>query len=173
MQTGARRSTRVLTWLLAVTAGFEGIRAGAGTFRMLIDLPARAQIGASAFADFSRATDLSTGGYIFYVFYGLGGALLTGATWIVARRTRAPLVIRRLSAFAASCSLLILAMTARAAPLMWRIGSGTDGRDVLRDLLDRFTFWTDLRIVAADLSFVAILGALTSLALAPRPHPAA
>jgi len=109
------RSTRTLTWLLAVTTGFEGIRAGAGTFRMLIDLPARTQVGAVAFADFSRATDLSTAGYIFYALYGIGGVVLTCGTWIVARRVRAALAIRRLSAFASWCSLLILAMTARAA----------------------------------------------------------
>src|SRR4051812_5502146 len=106
------RSTKLLTWSLAVTTGFEGLRAGAGTFRMLIDLPARAHVGAVAFADFSRATDLSTAGYIFYALYGIGGALLTCGTWIVARRVRAPLVIRRLSALASLCSLLILAMTA-------------------------------------------------------------
>ena len=161
----AGRSTTLVTWLLAVTTAFEGLRAGAGTFRMLIDLPARARVGAVAFADFSRATDLSTAGYIFYALYGIGGAVLTSGTWIVARRVRAPVVIRRLSAFAACCSLLILAMTARAAPLMWRVGSESNNAAVLKGLLDRFVFWTNLRIVATDLSFLAVLCALTYVAL--------
>ncbi len=159
------RSTNLLTWLLVVTTGFEGLRAGAGTFRMLIDLPARAQVGAVVFADFSRATDLSPAGYIFYALYGIGGALLTCGTWIVAGRVRAPLVIRRLSALASLCSLLVLGMTARAAPLMWRIGSESNNPEVLTGLLDRFVFWTNLRIVAADLSFLAILSALAYVAL--------
>lgn len=46
----------------------------------MIDLPARSRIGPIAFAEFSRATDLSTAGMVFYVLYGVGGALLTGAT---------------------------------------------------------------------------------------------
>ncbi len=139
---------------------------------MVIDLPARAAVGPVAFADFSRATDLSTAGYVFYALYGIGGVLLTCGTWLVARRAPAPLVIRRLSALASCCSLLILAMTARAAPLMWRVGSGSTDAGVLMGLLDRFAFWTNLRIVAADLSFLAILSALGYVALGASPRPA-
>ena len=75
-------------WLLTVTVAFEGLRAGAGTFRMILDLPARATIGPVAFAQFSRATDLSAVGVAFYVAYGIGGALLTATTWIAALRSQ-------------------------------------------------------------------------------------
>jgi chromate transport protein ChrA len=61
----------------AVLAAFGGhelailFGTGAGTFRLLLDLPARSRV------EFSRATDLSTTGIIFCALYGVGGALLT------------------------------------------------------------------------------------------------
>lgn len=154
---------RLLPLLVATTA-FEALRAGAGSFRVLIDLPARHRIGPVAFAEFSRATDLSTTGITFYVLYGVGGALLTGATWIAAMRTQAPPVIRKLAAVACACSLVIMLLTTQAAPLMFRVGSSPNDPTLLADLLDRFTGWTQLRILCADLSFGAMLAALTILA---------
>jgi hypothetical protein len=149
-------------WLLvAVTTGFEGLRAGAGLFRALLDLPARSTIGPVAFAQLSRATDLSPRGVVFYVLFGFGGLVLTAATWIVARRSGAPRPVRRLAGLACLCSLAILAMTTQAAPLMFRVGSAPDDPAVLASLLDRFTMWTDLRILAAIVSFAAMLTALT------------
>jgi hypothetical protein len=156
---------RKLTRLLVVTTAFEAFRFGAGTFRALLDLPARHVIGPVAFAAFSRATDLSPTGIAFYVLYGFGGLLLTGATWIGAARVGAPRVVRRLAATAALSSLAILAFTTQAAPLMFRIGKSPDESGVLADLLDRFTVWTNLRIVLADLSFFCVLSALAYLAL--------
>jgi hypothetical protein len=78
MNSGAMR--RGVIAAIAVAAGFEGLRAGAGTFRVLLDLPARTRIGPLAFAELSRATDLSTRGIVFYAVFGIGGALVTGVT---------------------------------------------------------------------------------------------
>jgi hypothetical protein len=61
-------------------------------------------------------------------------------------------------------------MTARAAPLMWRVGAEPNNPQVLTGLLDRFVFWTNLRIVAADLSFLAVLSALAYVALSVSPR---
>jgi hypothetical protein len=151
--------------LIACTTAFEGIRAGAGTFRMLVDLPARSRLGIVAFAEFSRATDLSTAGFIFWALYGIGGAVLTGATWWVLRRSTAPASVRRLSLLAALCSLLILILTTQAAPLMLRVGSSPNDEALLSHLLEPFVSWTILRILCADVSFCAMLTALTLLAL--------
>jgi hypothetical protein len=156
---------RRLTWLLIATTAFEAFRFGSGTFRALLDLPARHRLGPVAFAAFSRATDLSSRGVVTYVIYGFGGALLTGATWIVAVRGRAPIAIRRLGAVACLASLAILAFTTQAAPLMFRVGSAPDDPAVLGPLLDQFTVWTNLRIACADLSFFCMLAALARLAL--------
>jgi len=154
-----------------VAAAFEGLRAGAATFRALLDLPARNRIGPLAFAELSRATDLSATGVVFYAVFGVGGALITAVGWLIAVRGRAPALVRRLLATSAIASLLVLALTAQAAPLMWRVGSAPSDPALLRDLLDRFTVWTVARVVCVDVSFAAVLGALTVLAL-PRARPA-
>jgi hypothetical protein len=154
--------------LLTGTAAFEGIRAGSETLRMILDLPARDQIGAAAFADFSRATDLSQAGVIFYVLYGFGGLLLTCLSCFIAFRYRAPRPIQFLTFISAAASILILIFTTQAAPLMWAVGVSANNSTDLAGLLDRFTFWTDLRIVCADISFCAVLLALMSAALQVR-----
>jgi hypothetical protein len=129
------------------------------------------------FAEFSRATDLSTTGFVFYALYGIGGAALTTATWWVLSRSRAPLLVRRLCGVGASCSLLILAMTTQAAPLMLRLGSSPNDEVVLSSLLEPFVSWTMLRVLCADLSFCAMLTALALLAIgaqraaSPSPYP--
>lgn len=158
---------RRLVLMLAVSTAFEGLRAGAGTFRALIDLPARSRIGPVAFAEFSRATDLSMAGIVFYVMFGFGGAILTGATWLIARRRAEARFIRRLTALAFINCLLVLLMTTQAAPLMRRVGSSPNDPALLAGLLDRFTIWTDLRILCVDLSFLCMVGALAACALRP------
>jgi hypothetical protein len=150
---------------MAVAVAFEGLRAGAGTFRALLDLPARERVGPLAFADFSRATDLSTAGVIFYVIFGVGGALVTGLAWLIAVRGKVPAPIRRLLAISAIASLFVLALTTQAAPLMWRVGSAPADPVLLAGLLDRFTGWTLARIVCVDVSFGAVLTSLTLVAL--------
>lgn len=153
-----------LVWVLGVVTVFEGIRAGAGTFRLLLDLPARHSLGSIAFATFSGVTDLSTRGVIFYAVYGFGGAVLTGAAWIMARRARADPLVRSLLIGACICSLLVLVFTTQAAPLMWQVGRVQKNAVLLEELLDLFTFWTTLRVLLADLSFLAVVTALTLIA---------
>jgi len=165
------RLSRKLVIAMAVAVAFEGLRAGAGTFRALLDLPARGRLGPLAFAEFSRATDLSKVGVVFYVVFGVGGALVTGVTWLIAVRGHAPGVVRRLLATSAIASLLVLVLTTQAAPLMWRVGSAPADPALLAGLLDRFTAWTLARVVCVDVSFGAVLAALTWVAL-PRSQPA-
>lgn len=160
MNYGKGRQRRCVLWLAAAVL-FEGLRAGAGTFRLLLDLPARSQIGPVAFAAFSRATDLSTLGIIFYAAYGFGGVLLTGAAWLAAHRSGASRRLRALLALACSCSIAVLVFTTQAAPLMWRVGSTPSEPGQLAALLDRFAFWTELRIACVDVSFISALAALT------------
>jgi hypothetical protein len=150
---------------LSATALFEGMRAGAGTFRVIIDLPARARVGSIAFAEFSRATDLSTRGIVFYALYGFGGLGFTATTWWMASRAHAPASIRRLCAVAALSSFAVLLLTTQAAPLMWSVGVPSADAARVGELLDRFTFWTLLRVLCVDVSFLSVVAALTILAL--------
>ena len=74
--------------LLAIATGVNVMWAGAATFRVLIDLPARHRLGPLVFAELSRATDLDRG-LVFYPIAGVGSALLAGAACLIAVRTRA------------------------------------------------------------------------------------
>jgi hypothetical protein len=151
---------RRLGWALALALIFEGLRAGAGTFRLIVDLPARHALGPPAFAEFSRATDLSTRGVIFYALYGFGGVIVTGVAWYFAFRARSQPWLRAALAAAFAASVAVLLFTTRAAPLMWRVGALHDPSE-LRQLLDRFTLWTTLRVLCVDLSFVCVVAAST------------
>ena len=104
------------------------------------------------------------------MIFGIGGAALTALAWLIARRGQAPTVVRRLLGGSALASLIVLVLTPQAAPLMWRVGSAPPEPALLRSLLDRFTAWTMARIVCVDVSFAAVLAALTFFAL-PRARP--
>jgi hypothetical protein len=133
-------------WKAAVT--FEGLRAGVGLLRLVLDFPARSLMGALAYADYFRATDLTTRGVVFYALYGFGGLLLTGAWWLAGRR--------RSAAVAALASLAILLMTTVAAPIAFEIKTTTDAL-VLDGLFDRFTALSAARIACTFVSFGALV----------------
>lgn len=149
--------------LLAIATGVNVMWAGAVTFRVLIDLPARHQLGPLVFAELSRATDLARG-LVFYPVAAVGSALLACAAWFFAARTRAPRFVRVLTAAAVLACALVLAVTAWAAPIMFRIGAASDP-EMLTRLADRFALLTDVRAVFADLGALALFCGLSSIAL--------
>jgi hypothetical protein len=159
---GSARTRLVL--LLAVAAGVNLSWAGAVTFRVLVDLPARSRIGPLAFAELSRATDLSNG-LVFYPIGGLGSAMLSLATWLTARGARASPSVRVAAGVAAVSTLLVLVVTIRAAPIMFQIGSAPDDAAALALLADRFARLSQLRALLADLAATALLAALTVCAV--------
>jgi len=130
--------------LLTVAAAFNALWAGAATFRVLIDLPARHVIGPVAFADLSRATDLSSG-LVMYPVAAIGSALLAVAALIVARGVHAPRPVLVRTAVATAATVAVLAVTVFAAPIMFTIGASADDALRLAPLEDRFTLLTDLR----------------------------
>src|SRR5579872_7086752 len=144
--------------LLGTATGLNLAWAGAVTFRVLIDLPARHRIGPVAFAEFSRATDLS-GGLVFYPVVAIGSALLSFAVWLMAARIKAPRSIRLQAAAAAMSATLVLGVTTVAAPIMFRIGTSPDDPAVLLPLADRFASLTNVRALFADIGALALLSA--------------
>ncbi|MEO8182461.1 MAG: hypothetical protein ABI895_26795 [Deltaproteobacteria bacterium] len=79
-----------------------------------------------------------------------------------------------MTGFSCVGSVVVLILTTQAAPLMWRVGSTMNDPAALADLLDRFTFWTTLRIGCVDLSFLAMVSAMTILVIERRvPRDAA
>ncbi len=154
---------RSFTLLLAIATAVNVLWAGAVTFRVLIDLPARHRLGPTAFAELSRATDLDRG-LILYPVAAISSGVLAGAACFVAARMRAPRFVRAETAAAALACALVLVVTAWAAPIMFHIGAATDP-EVLTRLADRFALLTNLRAVFADLAALALFCALSALAL--------
>lgn len=152
-----------LVLLLAIATGVNVMWAGAVTFRVLIDLPARHPLGPLAFAELSRATDLAWG-LVFYPAAAIGSALLAGGACFVAARTRAPLFVRVQTSIAAAACALVLAVTAWAAPIMFRIGAASDP-ELLTRLANRFALLTDVRAGLADLGALSLFCALSRIAL--------
>jgi hypothetical protein len=150
--------------VLAVAAGWNLTWAGALTFRVVIDLPARHRIGSAAFANLSRATDLS-GGLVFYPVLAVGSCLLACAAGWAAWRTKAPRSIRWLSVVGVVSTALVLGVTTQAAPLMFLIGDSATNAALIGPLADRFTALTNARAFLADVGAVALLCALTACAL--------
>jgi hypothetical protein len=133
-------------WRAAVA--FEGLRAGIGLLRVVLDFPARATMGTLTYADYFRATDLTTRGVVFYALYGFGALLLTGAWWLKSRR--------RSAAVAVVAALVVLLMTTQAAPIAFEIKTTTDPA-VLDGLFDSFTAWSIARIACTFVSFGALV----------------
>jgi hypothetical protein len=155
--------------LLSITAGYNALWAGAAAFRVLVDLPARYRLGPLAFADLSRATDLSAG-LVFYPVAAIGSALLACATWVAARRIRAAPTVRIRTTIAAVSTLAVLAVTVQAAPIMFNIGSSGDPA-VLVELANRFALITDFRAALAVIAAVALLVALALCAASQASRP--
>jgi hypothetical protein len=145
--------------VLAVATAFEGLRAGVGILRLVLDLPARAAMGTLAYAEYFRATDLTPRGIAFYATYGFGGLLLTGAAWLTSRRAGAPSRVVRLTAFSAAASLVILLLTTQAAPIAMQVRTTSDPA-ALTALFDGFVAWSVPRLLCALASFAALVVAL-------------
>jgi hypothetical protein len=150
--------------LVAIAAGVNLMWAGGVTFRVLVDLPARHRLGPFAFAELSRATDLAHG-LVFYPVGAIGSAALAAMAWFFAARTRASRIVRTQAATASVACLLVLAVTAWAAPIMIHIGSAPTDPELLTRLADEFTFLTNVRAVLADLGALGLLCALSTIAL--------
>ena len=145
--------------LLVVAALFAGLLAGGNVDRSFVAMPAWQQVGATAWADFSRHADLGNG-LILYPLEAIGGALfvLAAAICIHFYRTAPRAAVRAIDA-SAVLAAGGLALTLKAAPIMLGIRDVTDA-SALSAAFEGFRFWGDLRAVCQVLAFVAQLIAL-------------
>ena len=132
----------------------DGILAGLSLDKVIVQLPAR-RIGVAAYAAYARAADLGNG-VAFYASAGIGAALLTVAAFAVAVGLGAPGTVTGLLAAAALLSLLHSAITARAAPIMFRIGQAGDDQQALASLLARFARWSAARAAAQSATVIVV-----------------
>jgi hypothetical protein len=134
----------------------DGLLAGLSLDKVIVQLPARRQMGAIAYAAYARSADLGNG--IAFYAVGVGAAALTLAAFAVAAARGSSGPVTGLLAAAAALSVLHSGATGRAAPTMFKIGRAEDAPAVLGPLLARFARWSAARaaLQAAILVTVAI-----------------
>ena len=135
----------------------DGLLAGLSLDKVIVQLPARARMGAVGYASYARSADLGNG-IAFYAPVGVSAAVLTVAAFGVAAGRGAPAAVTGLLAAAAALAVLHSAATGKAAPTMFQIGRAADTRAALEPLLTRFARWSTARAIAqvATLIVVAI-----------------
>ncbi len=159
-------------WLVGA-AVLGGLLAGADLDRALVANAAWRDLGALAWAEFSRHADLSVRGLTLYPILGVGSALLsTVAATRLMTSGRRPRPAALPSCLAALFSIGGLLATIKAAPIM--LGIARLGQDTARLQLamDGFEQWGDIRAGLQVLAFFASLWALSVLGEEPRtPRP--
>ena len=136
----------------------DGLLAGLSLDKVIVQLPARRQIGVTAYAAYARASDLGNG-IAFYAVVGVGAAMLTLAAFAVA--LGAPGDVTGLLAAAAVFSLHSAA-TGRAAPAMFQIGRTGDDEAALTPLLTRFARWSAARAAVQTATLIVVATAIAA-----------
>ena len=133
----------------------DGLLAGLSLDKVIVQLPARRQLGAVGYAHYARSADLGNG-IAFYAIVGVSAALLTIAAFGVAAGGGAPGTVTGLLAAAATLSVLHSAATGRAAPTMFKIGRAEDTEAALAPLLTRFARWSAARAVLQTATLIVV-----------------
>ncbi len=137
----------------------DGLFAGIAVQKVFVELPARRKIGAVAFAQYARASNMGNGLYI-YPAFACGGFVLTCIVLFLANHAAYATGILFLIGLAAAFSVGVLVMTAFAAPLMHKISKIENKEELISPLLEKFVFYSYPRAVFIWLQFVTILAAL-------------
>jgi len=136
---------------VAATA-FGAILAGSTIDRLVVQVPALAQLGPERWAEFSRHADLSKRGLAFYPFIGIGHAVLSIASAVAEPKNRA-------ATAGAALALGGMITTVKAAPVMLSVRNLKDP-DEIQDAMNRFLFWSAIRAVCQVGAFAANVAAL-------------
>lgn len=152
------------TQLLVVAATLQsGVLAGGIIDRVIVGGPAWHELGAQAWAQFSRQADLGTG-LVAYPVEGIGATLLILAAALSnyfdsngRRGVSLPLY------FAAAFSIASLILTAKAAPVMLSLASPQNAAAVERAFNEFFVWGLYLRGFVDTLAFIALVWALSNL----------
>jgi hypothetical protein len=160
-------ATSVTRGLLVAATLLGSVLAGAGLDRALVQTPAWREVGAQAWAAYSRHADLSIRGLVLYPVLGIGGAVLSVGAAVSFQRHRSRPHFAAVAIYAgALLTIGGLLLTTQAAPIMLSVAHLGDETTVLRRAMDGFAFWSGLRVVLQCLAFIANLWALA--AVVPR-----
>jgi hypothetical protein len=149
-------------YLLVAAAMLSGLLAGGNVDRAIVAMPAWEQVGAPAWAEFSRHADLANG-LLLYPFEAIGGFLLILAATVGLHFDRAATGQESLPFYGAVVlSAGGLLSTLKAAPIMLSIERLSDPA-ALQGALDGFRFWGDIRGVFQVLAFLVTVWGLAGL----------
>jgi len=154
--------------LLAAATLVSGLLAGGVVDRVVVGGPAWHDLGAGAWAEYSRHADLGTG-VVVYPMEAIGGALLIVAAIVSGRRNAGSWRRTALLYCALASAIAGLLLTLTAAPIMLGL-AGPRPDAVIRTAFDEFYLWgLQVRGAADLLAFLALVGALSVPCDADRP----
>jgi hypothetical protein len=160
----------IATRILLVLAAFlAGLLAGGDIDRAFVAMPAWQEVGAVAWAEFSRHADLGNG-VLLYPFEAFGSTLLTLVAALCFHFDRSAPRAAALPIYAA-CVLAVggLGFTVKAAPIMLGIRD-VDDPVALQAAFDEFWHWGNLRAVCQVLAFLSQVVALAMLWRSEQPQ---
>jgi hypothetical protein len=147
--------------LVIAATGLTGILAGASLDQSIKQLPARHSIGAIAYSNYSRASDLGNG-IAWYAITGSGAALLAIMAAIVAFLQGVGSAQALPIYLAALLSILHTLVTTQAAPTNFSQRAHENDEATLGSIFDRFARWQMLRALLQVLTFGMLLWALVA-----------
>lgn len=159
-----RAQTALRTSLLLIVVSSLLAAFASSLARTLVDMPAWHQLGAQAWATFSRRADLGNGGYL-YPISGIGGTLLILAAAIVFRLSpRRPWYAAVPIYGAALMVICVMLTTTQAAPAMLSLRRIGENPAALQQAFETFYRWDSIRAICVALDGCAKVLALVALA---------
>jgi hypothetical protein len=158
-----RMASAVTVGLVVAATAASGLLAGLNVDRLIVQMPAWEEVGALAWATYSREADLGSG-LILYPLEAIGGAILTAAAAVAFYFDRAAPRFAAVPIYAA----VVLAVggllaTTQAAPIMLSLREIGDDPAALQRAFESFNRWGTVRAVFQVLAFGANLWALVSV----------
>jgi len=155
-------SSVTLSFVVAATA-VSGLLAGTNIDGLIVQMPAWGQVGALAWATYSREADLGNG-LVLYPLEAIGGALLTVCAAVAFYFDRTAPRSATIPIYAAVVLVLGgLLATTQAAPYMLSLREIGNDPAALQRAFDGFNRWGMVRAVFQILAFGANLWALVSV----------
>ena len=162
-----------LTQLLVLAATLvNSILAGSSVNGMLVQRPAWQETGPLGWAAFSQHADLAAG-LVIYPMEAIAGTLLSIAVVVSFLRDRREPRSAALPIYgAALMTIMVLLVTAEAAPIMLSVPTLGNDAAALQQAMDGFQFWGNIRGAFHILAFVANLWSLVLIMRSASGSPA-
>jgi hypothetical protein len=151
--------TLKIGFLAAIT--FTGILCGASLDQSFKQLPARHRIGMTAFSSYAKAADLKNG-VLWYAIIGIGAALGTIITAIMAWKNNLPESFNSPIYVAAIFAICHSICTSQAAPTYFKQKGITNEKDLTK-IFRKFEIIQTIRSIFIALNFASLLWALSAV----------